>query len=53
MNFDLAKMARRDTTRRTGIETMVIPVHETVDNQYKWHLVEPVLKKAAQQIVAE
>ena len=31
---------------------MVIPVHETVDNQYQWHTVQPVLGKCADQIVA-
>ena len=45
MSFDLAKMIRRDTTRRAGKETMVIPVHETVDNQYQWHKVQPILGK--------
>jgi hypothetical protein len=51
MAFDLAKMVRRDTTRRAGKETMVIPVHETVDNQYQWHAVQPILGKCADQIV--
>jgi hypothetical protein len=52
MPFDLGKMIHRDTTRRTGKETMVVPVHETVDNQYQWHKVQPVLEKCADQIVA-
>ena len=52
MPFDLSKMVHRDTTRRAGKATMVIPVHETVDNQYEWHKVQPVLGKCADQIVA-
>jgi hypothetical protein len=52
MPFDLGKMIRRDSNRRGGKETMVIPVHETVDNQYQWHTVQPVLGKCADQIVA-
>jgi len=47
MPFNLANMFRQSE----GRQTLTIPVHDQLDNEHQWHLVEPVLRKAADQIV--
>jgi hypothetical protein len=47
MPFNLASMLRQSE----GRQTLTIPVHDQLDNERKWHLVEPILQKCADQIV--